>query len=94
MNIAVWLGSILPSLASRVLAALGFAVVQFTGIQAVGSMLASHVSASFGGIPSDILGLMNLAGLGTGMNILLGAITARLTLSYLSQATKIMGSSS
>lgn len=90
-NIAAWLAAVLPSLALRLLAALGFGVVTFGGLQAVGDTLRDYLIASWAGLPADVLGIVNLAGAGTALNIILSATMVRVTLTVLSSGTRIIG---
>lgn len=90
-SVAVWLAALLPSLVGRVLAALGMGVVTVAGFTIAWNSLKSLILSNFGGMASDIMGLANLAGVGEGLGILLGAITARVTFSALMSAKKIAG---
>lgn len=90
-SVAVWLAALLPSLVGRVLAALGFGVVTVTGFNIAWDSLKSLTLTNFGGMSADIMGLANLAGVGEGLGIILGAITARVTFTALISAKKIAG---
>lgn len=90
-SVAVWLAALLPSLVGRVLAALGFGVVTVTGFNIAWDSLKSLILTNFGGMSADIMGLANLAGVGEGLGIILGAITARVTFTALISAKKIAG---
>lgn len=89
--IATWLASIAPSITKRVLLSLGFGVAIFTGINTVGGQITALVTSSFNGIPADMLGVMKLAGLGTGLNMILGAIGTRIALYVMTSSSKIIG---
>lgn len=91
MPLAAWLASLVPGLVARVLAAIGFGLVTITGLQLVTGQLLDYVTSSYDGIPGAVLGLMNLAGVGMAMNIILGAITARVALYVLTKSTRIIG---
>lgn len=90
-NLALWLASIVPGLTKRVLAALGFAVVMVAGLEAVTAQLIGYIYSSVGGITGDTLALINLAGFSTGLNIIIGAISARLALYVLANSSRIVG---
>lgn len=90
-SIAVWLAALLPSLAARVLASLGLGVVTVTGFTVAWDSLKSIIIANFSGFPADIAGLAGLAGVGEGLGIILGAITARVTFSAIMSASRIAG---
>lgn len=89
--IATWLASLAPSLVKRTLLSLGFGVAIFTGINTVGGQINDLITTSFGGIPADMLGVMQLAGLGTALNMLLGAIAARITLYVMISSSRVIG---
>jgi hypothetical protein len=89
--IATWLASLAPSLVKRVLLSLGFGVAVITGVNHVGTQLNELIASSFNGIPGDMLAVMNLAGLGTGLNFILGAVAARLTLYVLISSSRVIG---
>lgn len=93
-SIAVWLAALLPSLAARVLASLGLGVVTVTGFTVAWGSVKSIIVSNFQGMPADIMGLAALAGVGEGLGIVLGAITARVAYLALVSASKIAGVSS
>lgn len=91
MPIAVWLAAIIPGLTGRVLAALGMGVVTFSGFQAALTVAEGLILSNMSGLPVAVAGLAGLAGVGTGLGIVLGAITARVAYLAVSNATKITG---
>lgn len=91
MPLMLLLGSLVPGLVAKILLAVGFSVVVVSGVNTVAGELQDYVYQSVGGLPADALMLANLAGLGTGMNIILGAITARLALYVLTSTKRIIG---
>jgi hypothetical protein len=91
MPLAAWLAAILPSLAARVLASLGLGVVTITGFVTAWSSVKSLIISNFAGIPSDIAGLIGLAGIGEGLGIIFGAIATRVAFAALHAGTKIAG---
>lgn len=94
MNFGAWIASLVPSLVGRVLAALGMGLVTIGGLDVISGILVGYIHTSIGGFPSDVLGLLGLAGLGDGLNIVVGAIVARLTLYSITQSSKIIGTAS
>jgi hypothetical protein len=90
-NLALWIAALVPSLVTKVLASVGFGVVVLTGLTAVTGQLEGYIYSSFGQFPGDIAGLLNLAGFGMAINIILGAITARVSLYVLLKSTRIIG---
>jgi hypothetical protein len=91
MNLGAWIASLVPSLVGRVLAALGMGLVTVTGLTAVSAALLSYLHNAVGGVPADILNILALCGLDDALNILIGAITARLTLYSITQGSRIIG---
>lgn len=90
-SIAVWLAALLPSFVARVLASMGLGVVTVTGFTVAWNSLKNLIVSNFQGFPADIAGLAGLAGVGEGLGIVLGAITARVTFAALMSASKIAG---
>lgn len=90
-TVAAWLAALLPSLVARVLAALGMGVVTITGFNLAWDNLRSIIVDNFQGIPADIAHLIALAGVGEGLGIIFGAITARVTFAALMAGAKIAG---
>lgn len=91
MPLGAWLASLVPGLVARVLAALGFGIVTMTGLNTVADTLLNHLYTSYNSIGVSTLQLMNLAGFGEGLNIIIGAITARISLYVLTKSSRIIG---
>jgi len=91
MPIAVWLAALLPSLVGRVLAVLGLGVVTMTGFMAAWDVLKGHILSNFEGFPAAMMGLAGLAGVGEGLGLILGAITAKVAFVAIQSASKIAG---
>lgn len=90
-SIAVWLAALLPSLVGRVLAALGLGVVTMTGFMVAWSSLRGYILQNFEGLPTAMMQLAALAGVGEGLGILLGAITAKVAYVAIQSSAKIAG---
>jgi len=93
-SIAVWLAALLPSLVGRVLAALGLGVVTMTGFMVAWNSLKGYVLDNFEGLPTAMMQLAGLAGVGEGLGLVLGAITAKVAYVAIQSASKIAGVSS
>lgn len=91
MPIAVWLAALLPSLVGRVLAVLGLGVVTMSGFMAAWGVLKGHILTNFEGFPAAMMGLAGLAGVGEGLGLILGAITAKVAFVAIQSASKIAG---
>lgn len=91
MNLGVWIVSLAQPLVARVLAAIGFSVVSIVGLDAIFTQLKDKLQTSFAALPADMLNLFLLAGGGTGLGIIFGAMTTKLVLWKIQQGTKILG---
>lgn len=91
MNLAAWLGAMVTPLLGRILVSLGFSVVTITGFNLVIAELRDMVVASTGGLGADVLNLFLIAGGGTALGIIFGAISVRVMLFQIQQSTKILG---
>ena len=88
--IAALIGGLVQAASSfvgRALVALGFGYVAYTGIDiALESAKTSFISAA-NGLPADVVGMLGVLKIGTGVNIILSALTARLILNGLTSGT-------
>jgi hypothetical protein len=93
-QLGVWLASMVQPLVGKVLLALGFQVVTLTGvvvaIDQVKGLFLSHI----GQVPAAGFQLALLAGVGEAFGMIFGAITFRLAMWQIQNATRILGSSS
>jgi hypothetical protein len=84
MNFATWITGwfvlALPGIVARVLVVLGIGFVSFSGISSVSSELAGFITSKLSGLPADMLAILNLAGVGTGINIFISALTTYFTI--------------
>lgn len=79
-----WLDNSLGAFAKKVLSALGIGWVSFEGITELASQVKDAVVNSWGGIPGDILQILSLAGFGTALGVVLGALIYRASMSTFS----------
>lgn len=79
-TLAAFLLSITGSLAARVLLSLGFGFVTYTALTTIASSIVSSVTSSYNGMASTTLNILNLAGVGQGIGIILAAITTKAAL--------------
>jgi len=91
MGAGAWLAGLMAPLTARVLLALGFQVVTITGVDLVLSQLKAMLMAQFGVVHAAGLQMALLAGVGTALGIIFGAIATRLALWQIQQGTKILG---
>lgn len=64
--------AVLMTVAGRVVAALGLSFVSYVGLNELQGYLLQVVAANLGGIPSDALQLLYIAGLGVCLNWIFG----------------------
>lgn len=91
MKIGTWLLSLIVPMTGRLLTALGFSVVSVVGMDAILSQLRGAVVSGMGGLSADMFNLFLLAGGGTALGIITGALTTRLLLWSVQNATKVLG---
>lgn len=91
MNLATFLLAICQPLIGRILVSLGFSVITITGMNIVIDQLKDAVVDGIGTLPLDVLNLFLLAGGGTALGLIFGAIATRLTLWQISKSTRILG---
>lgn len=75
--------AIAPSLAARVMTAIGIGVVSYAGITTLLNTVISNVNSSYGSIGSVPLAFLNMSGFGTALSIITSAIVARVTMTAL-----------
>jgi len=78
-NIAGWLASITWPLVSRVMLAIGFGTVTYTGADSALSSALGAAKNAFTGMSSDILQILAIAGFFDAMSIMSGGIVSGLS---------------
>lgn len=91
MKLGTWLLSLLSPAIGRILTALGFSVVSITGMDVIFTQMKTSITSSLGGMSGDMLNVFLLAGGGQALGIIVGAISTRLLLWQVQNATKILG---
>lgn len=89
---ALWAGflNIAATAAGRVLTALGFGTVTFTGTNMTLTWLRDQAVSAFQGLPADYIGLLSYLKVGTAISIIFSAILVRMVLTRLFvSATKV-----
>lgn len=86
----------LPALAAaagpivkHVLAALGIGLISFAALTALVDAVISHVQSNYSNIPASVAQLLDLAGFGTALGIILGGIAARAAFGAISRFGKL-----
>lgn len=91
MKIGAWLLALIEPMIAKILIAVGFSLVSIVGVNTVVQQLKSQLHSTMGSLSGDILGLFLLAGGGTGLGMVMGAITTRLLLWQAQKATQFLG---
>lgn len=91
MKLGTWLLSLLQPAIGRILTALGFSVVSVVGMEAMLSQLRTQLVSGLGGLSADMFNVFLLAGGGQALGIIMGALTTRVLLWQVQNATRILG---
>lgn len=88
------LGSFLAAaagpLARRVLQAVGVGVISYAGLAVAVNAVVAELKAAYGQIIGPVADLLNLAGLGTALGIVLGAMLARLSFTVTARLGRVV----
>lgn len=87
--IAVWLAALVPTLAARVLASLGFGLVAFAGCAEALTAIKNLITSNLQGAPSAITGLLSLAGVGDALGIIFGGFSCVMSYHLLTMGTRL-----
>ncbi len=85
-----FLASAVGPLAIRVLIALGFSAVTFTGVTSAFGALVSYAQSSWSSMPVAVLQLASLAGVPGAIGLVFGAMLARLALWSVVNGSKLI----
>lgn len=91
MPLAPFLIGLVGSLVGRVLASLGMSVVTIVGVEAAIGAAKNMLVSSVVALPADLMNLFLLAGGGIALNLILGAISFRLTLWTIQKSVAVLG---
>lgn len=80
MNIFGWLMTALGPIVIRVMAALGFTAVTYSGVTELVGQLVQMAQTSWASLPTTVLQLVTLSGIPQVMGMIFGAYTARLAM--------------
>lgn len=75
------------SIVGRVLIALGIGFVAYTGVDVTMTAIKTGIASAGGALPMGLAGMLGVLKIGTGFNILISALVARLTLNGLTSGT-------
>lgn len=90
-TLATFLLSIAGSLAGRVLLSLGLGMVSYAGLNLLVSQLVDLVKISYTSTNGVVLQILNLAGAGAAMGILVAALVTRVSLMAITKISSIAG---
>ena len=79
-TLAAFLLAITSSIVKRALTAIGFAILSYATISTIMGYLTSAITTSYTGMSTTILSLLNLAGAGQALGIMIAAFSARAAL--------------
>jgi len=88
MQFAPWILALVQPVISRILVALGLAVVTTVGFTTVVGEIKALLIAKFYALPADMLGVFLLAGGGEALGMIFGAIALRLVINGASATTR------
>lgn len=91
MKIGTWLLSLAQPMVAKILIALGLSAVSIVGVSEAVDVLRNQLTSSMGSIPGNMAGLFQLAGGGTAMGMILGAIMTRLALWQAQKSLQFLG---
>ena len=85
LPLARFFESNLGAMTRKVLAAAGIGVISFTAVTAAFNAAVAYTRGHYDSIAVDALQLIGLAGIGEALGLIVGAITARLTITSMSK---------
>ncbi len=80
MNVAAWLLTLVGPLVIRVIAALGFTAVTYTGVTALINQLVTTAQSNWSAMPAAVLQLCTLSGIPQVLGMIFGAYMARVAM--------------
>lgn len=87
-NVFAWLLAIVGPLAIRIIIALGFTAVTFTGIEALVQGLVTTAQDNWSSMPVSVLQFASLSGIPQVMGMIFGAYAARVAMWAVTGASK------
>lgn len=88
--LGAFLSTAIGALAKKALVALGLGTLTYVGLDVAFNAAKAQVISSFGATSADSLALINLAGVGQAIGIILGALSARVGLAALSRIGRVL----
>lgn len=94
MKLGTWLLAMMQPLIAKILLTLGMSVVSIVGMEVILTTLKTSMVASINSMPTVWLEFALYLWIGKGIGIIFGAMTAKLTLWSIQNATSILGKNS
>lgn len=91
MKFGTFLLALVEPLAAKLMIAMGFSVVSIVGVEAVVGQVKGMLVASVNSLPGDMLNFALYIGIGQALGIIFGAVTTKLTLWAITNATQFLG---
>lgn len=91
MKFGTFLLSMAEPLVAKVMVAMGFSVVSIVGVEAVVGQVKASLVSSVNSMPVDMLNFALYLGIGQALGIIFGAVTTKLTLWAITNATQFLG---
>lgn len=91
MKLGTWLLSLVQPFIAKILISLGFSLVTITGMNAILDQIKTQLVSGLGGMAPDMAALFGLAGGGTALGMIVGALTTKLLLWSIQNSVKILG---
>jgi len=77
---------------ARIMVALGFSMLSIVGMDALMGQVMAAFQSAWGGLPSQMLALAGLAGIGEALGIITGAIMTKVMIWQLTKSTRMIAS--
>ena len=90
MGVGAFILALVQPIVARVFVALGFSLVSYVGMDVLMTQLATNAVSAWGALPSGILKLAGLAGVGQALSIIFGAIATRVLIWQLTKSTRMI----
>lgn len=90
INFAMWLLALAGPMAVKVIVALGFTAMTFTGVQALVNSLITSAQGNWSAMPAAVLQVASLSGVPESLGMICGAYVARVGLWVTLNGTKFV----
>lgn len=90
----VWaiVATLLESVISRVIGAVGFGMITYSGVSSLFALLKNSITSSAASVPVAIASIMSMSGFGTAISIMISALTIRATLDGMDKTGNVVRS--